>query len=113
MRANTFLPLCFVVCVACQPPASVAPVAVETPHQTQQAEGFSGTAVFLRNWRWSDIMQNMQALKAMQFTALLISPHTATCGADQSEGYDPSDFTQFGSRFGNEDELSQLVGSAH
>ena len=72
-----------------------------------------GTIAHLNRWRWHDIMVHMEEIKNAGYSAILVSPHTATCGGGFSDGYDPSDFTSFHSRFGTEDELYWLVNTAH
>jgi len=82
-------------------------------HPAEQGH-VSGALADLHGWHWQDIMNNMGALQAMGFTALQISPHTASCsGAFGGLGYDPSDFTDFGSGFGSADQLYWLVQTAH
>ncbi len=74
----------------------------------------NGSIADLHGWQWQAIMDNMGALKAMGFTAIQISPHTATCsGAFGGQGYDPSDFTSFYSGFGDGNTLYNLIQSAH
>jgi alpha-amylase len=74
----------------------------------------SGTIIHLRGWRWQDIMNNMQAIKDAGYTAILLSPHTKTCGGEWSDGYDPYDYANFNSdRFGSEYDLGWLVRTAH
>lgn len=73
----------------------------------------AGAVVHLRRWRWVDIAANMQAIRDAGYTAILISPHTATCGGGFSDGYDPSDFTSFTSRFGTGAELGSMIQTAH
>ncbi len=73
----------------------------------------SGTAIHLNRWRWHDIMVHMGDIRNAGYSAILISPHTATCGGEWSDGYDPSDFTSFHSRFGTEHDLYWLVRTAH
>jgi alpha-amylase len=75
--------------------------------------GVNGAVVLLPRWKWQDIMSNMGRIRDNGFTALVISPHTATCGGAASSGYDPSDFTSFNSGFGSESDLGWLVGTAH
>jgi alpha-amylase len=66
-----------------------------------------------RPWTWSKIMQSMDQLKAVGYTAILISPHQAACGGGFSLGYDPYDFRVFDSAHGTADELALLVQKAH
>lgn len=73
----------------------------------------AGAVIHLKGWRWADITNNMQAISNAGYTAIMISPHTATCGGGFSDGYDPSDFTSFTSRFGNAGELAWMIQTAH
>ncbi|HCF57859.1 MAG TPA: hypothetical protein DFS52_07675 [Myxococcales bacterium] len=102
------------VTLACAAETEVAPPQgpVTSASRDVGAE-VSGAMIHLRNWRWQDVMNNMQRLKDAGFTALLLSPHTSTCGGDYSEGYDPYDFTRFDGRFGSEHDLYWLVRTAH
>ncbi len=69
--------------------------------------------IHLKGWRWQDITNNMQAISSAGYTAIMISPHTATCGGGFSDGYDPSDFTSFTSRFGDAGQLAWMIQTAH
>jgi alpha-amylase len=73
----------------------------------------NGSIVFLRRWRWQDIMNHTGRVRDAGFTAVLVSPHTSTCGGPGSEGYDPRDFTDLNSGFGSESDLYWLVKTVH
>ena len=76
--------------------------------------GGAGVAAFLQGWKWQDINTNLPALKAAGFTAVLLSPHTATCsGALGGQGYDPSDYNDFSGGFGDQGDLSWLIAATH
>ncbi len=95
---------------------SRAPAAVPeetTVEHTRAISAQNGAVAHMRGWRWQDLMSNMQAIRDAGFTAILISPHTSTCGGGFSDGYDPYDFRNFTSRFGNENELWWLIQTAH
>jgi alpha-amylase len=66
-----------------------------------------------REWTWSKIMQNLERIKAAGYTAILISPHQAACGGNQSLGYDPYDFRVFNSAHGTAEELAALIQKTH
>lgn len=109
-----------VVMSACGAPATAslsAPKKSATKSASIHADaqgGISGVLADLHGWHWQDITNNMGALQAMGFTALQISPHTASCsGAYGGLGYDPSDFTDFSSGFGSHDQLYWLVQTTH
>ncbi len=110
-------PLVFALLWCALSTACQQPVAVQDEAQTSSPKQLSGerngSVAHLRGWHWQDIMRNMSALRDMGFTALLISPHTATCGGDFSDGYDPSELESFTSRFGTENDLWWLVNTAH
>jgi alpha-amylase len=96
-------------CSSTAPPDEVA-----TTESDLYGDGVSGTAVSLSGWRWQDIMSNMGAIRDAGYTAILISPHTATCsGAYGGNGYDPSDHRSFDGGFGSEHDLYWLVKTAH
>jgi alpha-amylase len=106
--------LTLMVSVACSSAVLDEPGPAEQGDASRErSRNFSGTAVFLKNWRWHDIVSHLNELRAMNFTAILISPHTSSCGGEWSDGYDPSDFTSFWTRFGNEGDLDYLVRSTH
>ncbi len=74
----------------------------------------AGTAISLAGWRWQAVIDNMDRIKNAGYTAILLSPHTATCsGAFGGMGYDPSDFDSFHGGFGSEGELAGLIRVAH
>jgi alpha-amylase len=73
----------------------------------------AGATIHLKGWRYQDITNNMQKIRDAGYTAILLSPHTSTCGGQWSDGYDPYDYTSFNSRFGNESELYWLINTAH
>ncbi len=74
----------------------------------------SGTALTMQGWRWWDIRNNLDQVKAAGYSAILLSPHTATCGGPfGGQGFDPSDFTSFDGGFGNTWELQELIRVAH
>ncbi len=74
----------------------------------------SGTAVTLQGWRWWDVKNNMGQIKAAGYSAILLSPHTASCsGPFGGQGFDPSDFRSFDSGFGNTWELQEVIRVAH
>ncbi len=76
--------------------------------------GTSGIVAFLQGWKWEDINTSLPALKAAGFTAIQLSPHTASCsGAYGGQGYDPSDYTSFSGGFGDEGDLSWLITATH
>ena len=93
-----------------------APIAGEPTATTSSAygTGVAGVAVALTGWRWQDVMSNLPAIRDAGYTAVLLSPHTATCsGAFGGQGYDPSDFRSFDGGFGSEYDLGWLVRTAH
>lgn len=104
--------------LACGSESTGADPAVDSVSTVEQASvygnGVSGTAAFLQGWKWQDIAHYMPDLKNAGFTAVLLSPHTATCsGAYGGAGYDPSDYTSFDGGFGNQGDLQYLVNTAH
>jgi alpha-amylase len=105
------LALSFVACGA--KPSISSSTSVKTQASAQEGS-VSGAIADLHGWHWQDVMNNMGALQAMGFTALQISPHTATCsGAYGGLGYDPSDFTDFSGGFGDSGDLYWLVQTTH
>jgi alpha-amylase len=66
-----------------------------------------------RKWTWQAIMNSMGAIQSAGYSAILISPHEAACGGDQSVGYDPYDFQNFNSAHGTQQQLQQLVKKVH
>jgi alpha-amylase len=74
------------------------------PHDPQKAD---------RPWSWQRIIDNMEKIRAVGYTAILISPHQKACGGGVSAGYDPEDFTKFDSAHGSESQLAALIKAAH
>lgn len=75
---------------------------------------FGGTALALQGWHWRDVSANLGAMRDAGYTAVLLSPHTASCsGPFGGQGYDPSDFTSFDGGFGDTAELTEVVRTAH
>jgi alpha-amylase len=73
-----------------------------------------GAALALPGWNWRSVINQIEAIKAFGFSAILLPPHTATCsGAFGGLGYDPSDFTSFDGGFGSASELQELIQLAH
>lgn len=66
-----------------------------------------------RPWTWAKITQQMPAVRAAGYTAILLSPHERACGGGYSLGYDPCDFRSFDSAHGTEQQLAALIRSAH
>jgi alpha-amylase len=89
--------------------AWVATVALFTEARSAQA----GVLFVANGWRWHDVMAAMPAIKSAGYTAVQISPHSASCAGGYGQGYDPYDFTNFDSGFGSASELQWLVGTAH
>ena len=55
-----------------------------------------GTALALTGWPWRAIIENLETVKNRGYSAIILSPHTATCsGAFGGQGYDPSNFQSF------------------
>jgi alpha-amylase len=104
MRNGSWLLALLVACTR-GPAASEESSAAET--------GLSGTLADLHGWLWQDIAANLPRLKQMGFTAVQLSPHTATCGGQYSDGYDPSNFDKFWNRFGDQGQLQYAIGTAH
>ena len=74
----------------------------------------AGTVVSLAGWKWKAVAENMDRIKNAGYTAILLSPHTATCsGGFGGMGYDPSDLTSFHGGFGDEGQLAHLIRTAH
>lgn len=93
-------PASLLAAVACSLLASAAPAR-------------AGVVFDAHKWRWQDLMSHMAEIRQAGFTAILISPHQSSCGGPFSDGYDPSDYTRFDSRFGSESDLFWLIGTAH
>ncbi len=83
------------------------------PNIQESNRDLSGAVVLLHNWRWADVMSNMGRLRDAGFTALQLSPHSASCAGAYGEGYDPYDYTNFNSGFGSDSDLYWLLGTAH
>jgi len=45
-----------------------------------------------RPWTWAKVIQQLPAIHAAGYTAILLSPHESACGGGYSLGYDPYDF---------------------
>ena len=74
----------------------------------------AGVFLELQGWRWQEIIASIPAIRDAGYTAILLSPHTASCsGPFGGQGYDPSDFTSFDGGFGGEAELVELLRVAH
>jgi alpha-amylase len=102
------------VLLSCAPPE--VPSAADSALQKRPVSHSALTAgaiIDLHGWHWQAIMDHMQEIRDAGYTAIQISPHTATCGGDFSDGYDPSDFTSFNCRFGTESDLYWLVKTTH
>ena len=73
-----------------------------------------GAALAFPGWNWRSMINQIEAIKAFGFSAILLPPHTATCsGAFDGLGYDRSDFTSFDGGFGSASELQELIHFAH
>jgi len=66
-----------------------------------------------RPWTWAKVIQQLPAVRAAGYTAILLSPHESACGGGYSLGYDPYDFRNFNSAHGSEKQLATLVRKAH
>ncbi len=96
--------------LSCAPQAGPAS---DTSAIVSHADLAAGAVIDLHGWQWQAIMDHMQDIKDAGYTAIQVSPHTATCGGGYSDGYDPSDYTNFNSRFGTDSDLYWLVKTAH
>ena len=66
-----------------------------------------------RPWTWLKIIEQLPAVRAAGYTAVLLSPHEQACGGGLSLGYDPYDLRSFNSAHGNEQQLAALIRKAH
>lgn len=66
-----------------------------------------------RPWNWPKIIEQLPAVRAAGYTAILISPHQSACGGQWSLGYDPYDFRNFDSAHGSQQQLAALIDKAH
>jgi len=66
-----------------------------------------------RPWTWGKIIEQMPAVRAAGYTAILLSPHEQACGGQWSLGYDPYDLRSFNSAHGNQAQLARLIRKAH
>jgi len=66
-----------------------------------------------RPWTWAKITQQLPAVRAAGYTAVLLSPHEQACGGGFSLGYDPYDLRSFDSAHGSEKQLAALIRKAH
>ena len=65
-----------------------------------------------RPWTWAKIDEQLPAVRAAGYTAILLSPHQQSCGGGFSLGYDPYDFRSFDSAHGSERQLVALIRKA-
>ncbi len=105
--------LCLLTAIACAPPAPESSTSGDLTGRPRAQSFAAGAILDLHTWTWQAIMDHMGDIQAAGYTAIQISPHTATCGGAYSNGYDPSDFTDFNSRFGSPSDLYWLVQTAH
>ncbi|MEJ8849506.1 alpha-amylase domain-containing protein [Variovorax rhizosphaerae] len=66
-----------------------------------------------RPWTWAKIIEQLPAVSAAGYTAILLSPHQHACGGQFSLGYDPEDFRSFDSAHGTQAQLAALIRKAH
>ena len=66
-----------------------------------------------RPWTWAKIVEQLPAVSAAGYTAILLSPHQSACGGSFSLGYDPYDLRSFNSAHGREAQLAALIRKAH
>lgn len=66
-----------------------------------------------RPWTWAKVTEQLPAVRAAGYTAVLLSPHQSACGGGFSLGYDPYDLRSFNSAHGSEQQLAALIRKAH
>ena len=66
-----------------------------------------------RPWTWAKVIEQLPAVRAAGYTAVLLSPHQSACGGGFSLGYDPYDLRSFESAHGSQKQLAALIAKAH